>query len=164
MFFVRSHYRKPIEYSRFALEQAQQSVDRIREVGRRLDADGPPPPPRRADEFKHRFDRALENDFNTPAALVQVYDFVSYLNQRADAGQVHSAGSLQDMLWTLGLDNLLDADEDAPDAEAERLLAEREEARAAKDFATADARRDELAALGWQARDTPDGPRLIRNP
>jgi cysteinyl-tRNA synthetase len=68
------------------------------------------------------------------------------------------------MLWTLGLDNLLDADEDVPGPEEERLMAEREEARAAKDFATADARRDELAARGWQVRDTPDGPRLVRKP
>jgi cysteinyl-tRNA synthetase len=67
------------------------------------------------------------------------------------------------MLYVLGLDNLLDQDEDAPDAEALRLLAEREEARAARDFATADARRDQLAALGWQVRDTPDGPRLVRS-
>jgi cysteinyl-tRNA synthetase len=68
------------------------------------------------------------------------------------------------MLWTLGLDNLLDADEDVPGPEEERLLAEREEARANKDFATADARRDELAARGWQVRDTPEGPRLVRSP
>jgi len=48
------------------------------------------------------------------------------------------------------------------DPEAERLLCEREEARAARDFATADARRDQLAALGWEVRDTAEGPRLVR--
>jgi cysteinyl-tRNA synthetase len=67
------------------------------------------------------------------------------------------------MLWTLGLERLLDpAPDDAPDADAERLLAEREQARASKDFAIADARRDQLSALGWQVRDTPEGPRLVR--
>ena len=55
------------------------------------------------------------------------------------------------------------ADEGA-DPDAERLLAEREAARAARDFATADAKRDELAALGWTVRDTADGPKLVRQP
>jgi predicted ATPase len=64
-------------------------------------------------------------------------------------------------LRTLGLDDLL-AGDDAADEEAERLLAEREEARAAKDFATADARRDRLAELGWDVRDTPAGAQLVR--
>jgi cysteinyl-tRNA synthetase len=68
------------------------------------------------------------------------------------------------MLWTLGLDNLLAGDDDKPDDDALRLLRGREEARAAKDFATADARRDELLALGWQVRDTPAGPELVRAP
>jgi cysteinyl-tRNA synthetase len=66
------------------------------------------------------------------------------------------------MLWVLGLDNLLDTAEEA-DPEAERLLEEREAARAARDFDTADAKRDELAALGWDVRDTPEGPKLVRS-
>ena len=47
------------------------------------------------------------------------------------------------------------------DPEAERLMQEREEARAAKDFARADEIRDELAAMGWTVRDSADGPRLV---
>jgi cysteinyl-tRNA synthetase len=66
------------------------------------------------------------------------------------------------MLYVLGLENLLEPEAEAADPEAERLLREREEARAARDFATADARRDELAALGWEVRDTAVGPRLVR--
>ena len=72
----------------------------------------------------------------------------------------------------LGLENLLDDDSGGgPDAEAQRLLEEREQARAERDFARADALRDELAARGWEVRDTPEGAaaraRLIlygRNP
>jgi cysteinyl-tRNA synthetase len=65
------------------------------------------------------------------------------------------------MLQVLGLENLL-AVEDEADAEAQRLMDEREAARAARDFATADAKRDELTALGWTVRDTAEGPKLVR--
>jgi cysteinyl-tRNA synthetase len=159
MFFVRSHYRKPVDYSPEALADAARAVDRIREVGRRLDPAAPSPD---LAQSQSRFYAALADDFNTPAALSVVFDCVAELNRALDGGQRVGPGPLRDMLWTLGLENLLDPDADAAPAEAERLAAEREDARRAKDFATADARRDELAALGWEIRDTPDGPQLVR--
>jgi cysteinyl-tRNA synthetase len=155
MFFVRSHYRKPVEYSPEALADASRAVERIRELGRRLDADA-----EAADlgPFESRFYAALADDFNTPTALSVIFDVVADLNRREEPV---GPGGLVEMLWVLGLDNLLEADAERPPPEAERLLAEREEARVAKDFATADARRDELTALGWEVRDTPEGPRLV---
>jgi cysteinyl-tRNA synthetase len=161
MYFVSGHYRKPIDFSPEALDQARRSVARIRELARRID--GSAPPVAGADELEARFYAALEDDFNTPQALSIVFELVAEANRRLGAGEQVGPGPMREMLWVLGLDNLLDQDSDAPDAEAERLLAEREEARAARDFATADARRDELAALGWQVRDTPEGPRLVRS-
>jgi cysteinyl-tRNA synthetase len=65
------------------------------------------------------------------------------------------------MLRALGLEPVLEREE-GPPPEAERLAAEREQARRERDFATADAKRDELAVLGWEVRDTPSGPELIR--
>ena len=61
-----------------------------------------------------------------------------------------------------GWRELLEGGPDAADPEAERLLAEREEARAARDFERADRMRDELGALGYEVRDTPEGPKLRR--
>ena len=68
------------------------------------------------------------------------------------------------MLQILALDNLLDAAgaDGEPDAAALALLEQREAARAARDFAAADRLRDELAAQGWQVRDSADGPQLVR--
>jgi cysteinyl-tRNA synthetase len=160
MFFVRSHYRKPVEYSPEALEQARSSLARLRELARRLTHDGDAPP--RAEELERRFYDSLADDFNTPDAVAAVFELVSEANAALGEGKRVGPGPLRDMLWTLGLENLLEPDSDAPPAEAERLAAEREDARRAKDFATADARRDELAALGWQVRDTPNGPQLVR--
>ena len=66
---------------------------------------------------------------------------------------------LVDCLAVLGLDGLAAA-ADGPPAEAIALMHERETARAERDFARADAIRDELRALGWVVQDLPDGPEL----
>jgi cysteinyl-tRNA synthetase len=160
MYFVQGHYRKPIDFTADALDQARRAVERVRELARRLDPEAPPVTG--AEELERRFHAALADDFNTPQALSVVFELVGEANRRLGAGRPVGPGPLRDMLWTLGLDNLLEAGDGTPGADAERLLAEREAARSARDFATADARRDELAALGWEVRDTPEGPRLVR--
>ena len=160
MYFVQGHYRKPIEFSQGALEQASRAVERIRDLVRRL-SDSAAEPDAIA-PYHERFFDALADDFNTPAALAALFDWVGEANRRLDAGEQLGAGpKLRDMLYTLGLEDLLEREAGADD-EARRLMEEREAARAAKDFATADARRDQLAALGWQVRDTPQGPQLVR--
>ena len=66
----------------------------------------------------------------------------------------------REMLEMLGLENLLDADEGAPE-EVVALAEQRGAARAARDFAEADRLRDELRARGWEVRDGPQGAELI---
>jgi cysteinyl-tRNA synthetase len=158
MYFVSGHYRQPIAYSPDALEEASASVERVRDFARRLAPDAPADG---IEPYAERFFAALADDFNTPAARAAVFDWISDANRRLDAGERLGRGALGEMLAVLGLENLLEVDE-APPPEAERLLEEREAARAARDFATADAKRDELAALGWTVRDTPEGPKLVR--
>jgi cysteinyl-tRNA synthetase len=63
------------------------------------------------------------------------------------------------MLGVFGLENLLDADE-APE-ELMELARRREQARADRDFETADRLRDEIRAAGWEVRDGPEGPELV---
>ena len=157
MYFVKRHYRQPAPYSEAALEDARASAARIRDLVGRLSPGAPGPDDARVERF---YDQ-LASDFNTPGALVEVFDWVSDANRRIDAGEAVGPGRLPELLHVLGLDSLLE-DEDAPDPDALRLLDEREAARRERDFATADARRDELAALGWEVRDTPGGPRLVR--
>jgi cysteinyl-tRNA synthetase len=159
MYFVSGHYRQPIAYSEDALAEAGASVERIRDFARRLDADAPA---KGIEPYAERFFEALADDFNTPAARAALFDWISDANRRLDAGERLGRGALEEMLWVLGLDNLLEVEEVAP-PEAKRLLDEREAAREARDFTTADAKRDELAALGWTVRDTPEGPKLVRS-
>lgn len=61
-----------------------------------------------------------------------------------------------------GLEELLGPDEGGPDGEARVLLEEREEARRTRDFELADRKREELAEMGYEVRDTPMGARLVR--
>jgi cysteinyl-tRNA synthetase len=135
-------------------------VERVRDFVRRLDPDGAEP--EGMDAYLERLYDALADDFNTAMARAVLFEWISEGNRRLDAGERLGPGRLGEMLYALGLENLLEPEKDDVDPEAERLLREREEARAARDFATADARRDELAALGWEVRDTAEGPRLVR--
>jgi cysteinyl-tRNA synthetase len=89
--------------------------------------------------------------------MAQVFELVSEANRRDLLG---APGALKGMLALVGLGSVADNDA-ATDATAESLLAERDEARAAKDFARADEIRDRLAEMGWEVRDSADGARLV---
>jgi cysteinyl-tRNA synthetase len=160
MYFAGGHYRQPLAFSEEQLDEAARAVERVRELVRRLDPGAPEP--EGMDGYMERFVAALADDFNTAMARGVLFEWVSEANRRLDGGERLGPGGLGEMLYLLGLEDLLEAEEDETDPEAERLLREREEARAARDFATADARRDELGALGWEVRDTAEGPRLVR--
>jgi cysteinyl-tRNA synthetase len=158
MLFVSAHPRGPLVFSEATMAQAEASVRRVREAARRLQA-GPSPP--ELAPLKERFFAALADDFNTPAALAVVWDWIREANRR---GGGTGDADLREMLAVLALDDLLDAaaDDGAPDPEALELLARRQEARERRDFDAADRLRDELAERGWQVRDAADGPTLVR--
>jgi cysteinyl-tRNA synthetase len=158
-YLVSGHYRQPLEFSESALDEAAARVERIRNfvLGLPEDAGGT------EDEFvtarREALVDALADDFNTPRALAALFELIAEGNRRPLAG-VRAA--LEEMLPLLGLDRLL-APAEATDSHAERLMAARERARAERDFEQADRIRDELASRGYEVRDTPDGPRLVRH-
>jgi len=149
------HYRGPLAFSEEQLEQASAGVERIRNF--LLDAPGGEP-----DEFlvdkRQAFLDALADDFKTPQAFAALFEIVAEGNRRELPG---ARGVLEELLPLLGLDSLL-AEEEAAPAEAEELLTQRQEARAAKDFDRADSLRDRLAEMGWEVRDEAGGARLVR--
>jgi cysteinyl-tRNA synthetase len=155
MYFVGTDYRKPVEFDDERLTEAQARVERIREAGRRLVRG--PSPGWSAPLHERCFD-ALADDFKTPAALAAVFDWVREAN-RAPEGI--GEDDLRDMLWVLGLDNLLEAPEVEAPANVGELLGARERARASRDYAEADRLREEIRAHGWEVRDGPDGPELL---
>jgi cysteinyl-tRNA synthetase len=156
LYFSGGHYRQPIAFSNERMEEAVRSVERIRDAGRRLIA-GERSPESLA-HHREAFFAALANDFNTPDALAALFGWVRDANRSEEP--VGDADLLE-MLSVLGLETLLVHAEDAP-AEAWDLAEHRETARKARDWAEADRLRDELRAAGWEVRDGPDGPELVR--
>jgi cysteinyl-tRNA synthetase len=91
--------------------------------------------------------------------MAEVFELVGEVN-RGEVPSGTGVTTVREMLELVGLDSLAELGEGA-DAGAEELMAERERARAAKDFGRADEIRDELTELGWEVRDSADGPRLV---
>jgi cysteinyl-tRNA synthetase len=159
MYFVGGHYRQPIEFDDARLAAAARFVARIHEAARGL-TEGESPPWSAA--LRERFFEALARDFNTPAALATVADWVTEAN-RSDPGTVGDA-DLREMLGVLGLENLVEPDRVAAPEHVVPLLEARERARAARDFADADHLRDQIREAGWEVRDGASGPELIPSP
>jgi cysteinyl-tRNA synthetase len=155
MYFCGGHYRQPVEFDDERLAEARARVERITEAGRRL---GPGRSPAWSAALRERFFDSLAEDFNTPAALAALFEWVREANRSAPGT---GAADLREMLGVLALDNLLDVVAvDAP-ADVVELSAARERARAAREWAEADRLRDEIRAHGWEVRDGPDGPELL---
>jgi cysteinyl-tRNA synthetase len=160
MYLLSGHYRQPLAFSQSEMEDADRRVYRIRDALRRLDQGAPSP----ADMMSHSeaFFDALAKDFNTPTALAALFEWVREANRR---GAGIGDADLREMLDVLGLGGLTPlaavADVASIDPEAQALLQQREQARRARDFQTADRVREELRARRWEIRDGPDGPELI---
>ena len=153
-YLISGHYRQPLAFSDEQLREAAARIERIRNYLR----DAPSGEP---DEFladrRQAFLDALADDFNTPQAFAVLFEIVAEGNRRELTG---AREVLTELLPLLGLESLLAGEEEAP-AEAQQLLAEREEARRSKDFERADAIRDQLAEMGWEVRDEAGGARLV---
>ena len=122
----------------------------------------------KTEEFVAGFEKAMDDDFNTADAVSAIYELVRFSNTEIKAGASKEfAEKIQDMLdhlcGVLGVAEVAEeevSDEDV--AKIEALIAERTEAKKVKDFAKADAIRDELAAMGITIKDTRQGVQWFR--
>jgi cysteinyl-tRNA synthetase len=151
------HYRAPLEWMGELIEQARRSLDRLYGALRRAaDVQAMPAEPPGA------FLEALHDDLNTPAAMAELFALASRLETAAPAdrpllkGELIAAAQLMGFLttdpeqWFQGADQALKV-------KVEQLLAERTEARAAKNWPEADRIRAELAELNVEVMDGPSG-------
>jgi cysteinyl-tRNA synthetase len=141
MLFLQAHYRSPMEYSDATLEQARTACETLR--NRLRSGTGEDPAVREAVR------EALDDDFNTPRALAVLF-----------TAPHEARDTVAEVLDVLGLGGLAEVEE-AP-GEVELLAEARRAARERRDFAESDRLRDEIAALGWEVRDTAGGHELVR--
>jgi cysteinyl-tRNA synthetase len=143
LFFMTAHWRKPIDFTDATLAQAKAQVETLRNFFVDSPPDGEP-------SEQERLAAALDDDFNTPDALALFHDWRS----RGLAADLYAGLAL------FGLGSLGERDEAPPEVVA--LAVQRQQARAAKDFAEADRLRDAIAELGWEVRDVAGGFELVR--
>lgn len=169
MFMLGANYRNPLNFSRDLMEQAVTSLERLRTAKLRL-AETKRDESSIADNlestlesFQNRFNDAMDDDLNTADALGVLFDFARYVN--IFASEPHSESDIkkvqvayQMLASVLGL--LQKSSIEPIPQEALDLLAERTEARKAKDWKRADSIRNELKAMGFAVEDSAQGPKL----
>ncbi len=176
LYLISGHYRQPLAFGPEEMEQSVASIGRLRNFFREHIAGGASgvvpaeqqrggsggtTPDAPAAERLEKFRVALADDFNTPRALAEMFELVGEAN-RAEVSDGDAVPVLAEMLELVGLSTLTQPDEGVEAGRrANELMAEREEARVAKDFARADEIRDQLAEMGWTVRDSADGPKLV---
>jgi cysteinyl-tRNA synthetase len=174
---LRAHYRSPIEVTADTVADAEKALERFDTLARRFSVggllaqttadyvvEGTPPATEVEAGALAAFRTRMDDDLDTPGALAGIFDLVTAAHTAADAGDAalgqrlaHTAAVLA---AALGVE--FDGAASEVDDETARLVAERDGARAARDFARADALRDELVALGWTVEDTPGGTAVRR--
>jgi cysteinyl-tRNA synthetase len=174
-FMLSAHYRNPVNFSREMLEQAKNGLTRLYNAKRDLEhiaenADRKDmnreerAKAEELEEYRKRFNEAMEDDLNTADALSVIFELVrdinAYIKQGISAGFAKWAlGFLMEFADVLGL---LSKQQGQLDQEIEDLVAERERARKRKDWALADKIRDDLKERGIIIEDTPQGVKWKR--
>jgi cysteinyl-tRNA synthetase len=176
---MRVHYRAPLNFTWEGMEEARQALGRIDDWVRRLRAqasdthDPEAPSSKLQAPEKHQdptatepgFQNALDEDLNISGALGVLFETIRETNRRLDRGEMNASEAKTWLDWWERVDRVLAiSGEEAAmlPAEIAALAEARKQARLAKDWGKSDELRDELAARGWEARDTKDGQKITR--
>lgn len=175
-FMLSAQYRSPLNFSDELMESAKTGLDRIKNAVSNLSdiekdgADGDMTDAEKdaaaeAEKQKERFNEVMDDDLNTADAISVIFDLVKLANTTAKEGATKAfAKEIREGIEELGgiLGLILKVKEETLDADIEKLIEERQQARKEKNFARADEIRDELLAKGIQLKDTREGVKWSR--
>ena len=151
---LQSHYRSPVEVTRETVEHAERTLAGLDNFARAA-AKVPAAPADAA--VMQQFSERMDDDLNTPGAMEVLFTTVTRFNSSRDPAL---AAAVHEMARAVGLELRAGAVE--ADAESAELVRQRDDARASRDWARADALRAELRARGWVVEDGPDGTEIHR--
>ena len=161
---LRAHYRSPVEITRATTDDASAQLRGLDTLARRAESASLPVVTPDAASID-RFRALMDDDLDTPQVVALLSELRSRANTALDAGRADDAAPLVsaflEISSALGL--VLDAGGDEVPAEVLALAAQRDAARAARDFAAADAIREQLGADGWIVEDGADGTQVRRS-
>ena len=175
-FMLSAHYRSPLNFSADIMESSKNALERILTAAEKLRdlGNGGRPEELTAEEreklesmkeYRKKFEEAMDDDMNTADAIAAVFELVKFANTEVGEGSSKAfAGALLEELTSLAdiLGFTLEKKEESLDEEVERLIAERQAARKAKNFARADEIRAELLAKNIVLEDTREGVKWKR--
>ena len=162
--FIKAHYRQRMDFAESSLAGNQSVIDRLDNFLTRLKTEAKGTGWADTDAVIARavqaFEKGMDDDLNTSVALAAVFDFVGEVNRHfadlngTDAGKIRKTMERFDSVLAI----LPPAKEQTLTPEQQDLIDRRQAARLAKDWATADALKQELRNLGVEVKDTPTGP------
>jgi cysteinyl-tRNA synthetase len=167
LFMLSAHYRNPVNFSEELVEQAASAMARIKNCRDNLKYIAASAGGAETDvskytcELRRRFNDEMDDDLNTAGALGAIFEYIRDINHAFEQGGGARSASealcaLDEALGVLGIAFKA---EEIP-AEIQELANKRQEARARKDFAAADALRAEILAQGYELKDTPEGVKI----
>jgi cysteinyl-tRNA synthetase len=166
LWMLGTHYRNQLEWSEERVHESARALERFTRLLDDPRAAGPAGAlSDRLLALRGQFEAAMDDDFNTPQALGVLFEVARVVHEDRERGDAPALAAGVAELRRLGGALGLFAgrrDEAGPPAEVERLVRERTEARARRDFRRSDELRAEIQGLGWLVEDTPSGPRLTR--
>jgi len=166
-FVLASHYRSPLNYSDQLLDSARVALNRLYNALRGIE----PADTVTTSEYTQRFNRAMDDDFNTPEAIAVLFELANHVNREREAAPDKAAQLAAELKQLANVLGLLESDvetylqsgvgEDSDTDRIEALIAQRLKARADKNWAEADRIRDELQAMDIVLEDK-DGKTIWR--